>query len=56
MMNVKTNKRAMWAILAKLYAINSYYAYSDYLRVNIKGRQYNKRDKNCPTSPIPCPR
>lgn len=53
MMNAKNpaDKNAMCAIRAKLYAINSYYAYQDFKRENPKGRRYSAKSVPLPYKP-----
>ena len=53
MMNAKNpaDKDAMCAIRAKLYAINSYYAYQDFKRENPEGRRYSKKGAPLPFKP-----
>ena len=45
------DKKAMCSIRAKLYAINSYYAYEDFKRENPKGRRYGKNGAPLPYKP-----
>ena len=53
MMNAKNpaDKDAMSAIRAKLYAVNSYYAYQDFKRENPEGRKYSKKGAPLPYKP-----
>ena len=39
------NQKTMRAILARLYAINSYYAHLDYKRANPDGRRFDKKGR-----------
>lgn len=53
MMNAKNDadKKAMYAIRAKLYAVNSYFAYQDFKRENPEGRKYSKKGAPLPYKP-----
>ena len=53
MMTMKkaVDKKAMRSILAKLYAVNSYYAHQDFKRANPKGRRYGKDGTPLPYNP-----
>lgn len=44
-------KEAMARIRAKLYAVNSYYAYQDFKAMNPKGRRYTKKGEPLPYNP-----
>jgi hypothetical protein len=45
------DKSAMRAILARLYAVNSYFAYGDFKAANPKGRRYTKKGEPLPYNP-----
>ena len=44
-------RKAMCTIRARLYAVNSYYAYLDFKAANPKGRQYDKKGNPKPYNP-----
>ena len=44
-------REAMIRIRAKLYAVNSYYAYQDFKVTNPKGRRYTKKGEPLPFNP-----
>lgn len=45
------DKKAMRAILAKLYAVDTYYSFQDFRRANPKGRCYDKKGNPLPYKP-----